>query len=574
MNKLKPYLKPYLKETILAPLFKLFEAILELFVPLVMAVIIDKGIGNGDTALILQQGAILIGLGIVGVVVSITAQYFAAKAATGFTADVRQALFSKIQYFSFSQLDAIGNDTLLTRLTSDMNLVQSGLNIALRLLLRSPFIVAGAIVMAFVVNVEMAWTFAITVPILSVVVFGIIYWTIPMYRRVQGQLDRIMRIVHENLLGVRVIRAFNREEKEIQTFRENTEALNQAQQKVSGLSGAMNPITFVIVNMSLIVILYSGAIKVDTGTLSKGDVIALTNYMSQILVELVKLANLIVLMTKSVASAERIDTILSIEADMVEGTKEVHPEGEVAVAFKDVTLTYQGDQNAALNHISFTALKGQTIGVIGGTGSGKSSLVNMIPRFYDATEGSVEVFGEDVRDYRFASIRGAVGMVLQKAQLFRGTIADNVRFGNASASSEGIEHALDVAQASEFVQTKEGGLDYGIEQNGRNLSGGQKQRMTIARAIAKQAPILILDDSASALDFATDAKLREAIKMQTPRPTTFIVSQRAASVQYADLILVLDEGNLVGKGTHEELLANNEIYQEIYYSQFPKEDEA
>ena len=574
VNKLKPYLKPYLKETILAPLFKLFEAILELFVPLIMAVIIDKGIGNKDTTLILQQGAILIGLGMVGVAVSITAQYFAAKAATGFTADVRQALFSKIQYFSFSQLDALGNDTLLTRLTSDMNLVQNGLNIALRLLLRSPFVVGGAIVMAFVVNVEMAWTFAITVPILAVVVFGIIYWTIPMYRRVQGKLDRIMRLVHENLLGVRVIRAFNREEKEIQSFREDTEALNQAQQKVSGLSGAMNPITFVIVNVALIVILYGGAIKVDTGTLTKGEVIALTNYMSQILVELVKFANLVVLMTKSVASAERINTILSIEADMVEGTKEVHPEGEVAVAFKDVTLTYQGDQNAALNHISFTALKGQTIGVIGGTGSGKSSLVNMIPRFYDATEGSVEVFGEDVRRYRFASLRGAVGMVLQKAQLFRGTIADNVRFGNVSASSEVIEHALDVAQASEFVQTKEGGLDYGIEQNGRNLSGGQKQRMTIARAIAKQAPILILDDSASALDFATDAKLREAIKNQTPRPTTFIVSQRAASVQYADLILVLDEGNLVGKGTHEELLANNEIYQEIYYSQFPKEDEA
>ena len=574
VNQLKPYLKPYLKETILAPLFKLFEAILELFVPLIMAVIIDKGIGNQDTSLILHQGAILIGLGILGVVVSITAQYFAAKAATGFTADVRQSLFSKIQYFSFSQLDALGNDTLLTRLTSDMNLVQNGLNIALRLLLRSPFIVGGAIVMAFVVNVEMAWTFAITVPILAVVVFGIIYWTIPMYRRVQGQLDRIMRRVHENLLGVRVIRAFNREEKEIQSFREDTEALNQAQQKVSGLSGAMNPITFVIVNVALIVILYGGAIKVDTGTLTKGEVIALTNYMSQILVELVKFANLVVLMTKSVASAERINTILSIEADMVEGTEDVHPEGEVAVAFKDVTLTYQGDQNAALNHISFTALKGQTIGVIGGTGSGKSSLVNMIPRFYDATQGNVEVFGEDVRRYRFASLRGAVGMVLQKAQLFRGTIADNVRFGNVSASREVIEHALGVAQASEFVQTKEGGLDYGIEQNGRNLSGGQKQRMTIARAIAKQAPILILDDSASALDFATDAKLREAIKNQTPRPTTFIVSQRAASVQYADLILVLDEGNLVGKGTHEELLANNEIYQEIYYSQFPKEDEA
>ena len=574
MNRLKPYLKPYLKETILAPLFKLFEAILELLVPLIMAVIIDKGIGNQDTSLILGQGAILIVLGIFGVVVSITAQYYAAKAATGFTADVRQALFSKIQYFSFSQLDALGNDTLLTRLTSDMNLVQNGLNIALRLLLRSPFIVGGAIVMAFVVNVEMAWTFAITVPILAVVVFGIIYWTIPMYRRVQGQLDRIMRLVHENLLGVRVIRAFNREEKEIQSFREDTEALNQAQQKVSALSGAMNPITFVIVNVALIVLLYSGAIKVDTGTLSKGDVIALTNYMSQILVELVKLANLIVLMTKSVASAERIDNILSMEPDMVEGTEEVHPEGEVAVAFKDVTLTYQGDQNAALNHISFTALKGQTIGVIGGTGSGKSSLVNMIPRFYDATKGKVEVFGEDVRRYRFASLRGAVGMVLQKAQLFRGTIADNVRFGNAFASNEVVEHALGVAQASEFVQTKEGGLDYGIEQNGRNLSGGQKQRMTIARAIAKHAPILILDDSASALDFATDAKLREAIKNQVPRPTTFIVSQRAASVQYADLILVLDEGNLVGKGTHEELLANNEIYQEIYYSQFPKEDEA
>ena len=573
VNKLKPYLKPYLKETILAPLFKLFEAILELFVPLIMAVIIDKGIENRDIALILQQGAILIGLGMVGVAVSITAQYFAAKAATGFTADVRQSLFSKIQYFSFSQLDALGNDTLLTRLTSDMNLVQNGLNIALRLLLRSPFIVGGAIVMAFVVNVEMAWTFVITVPILAVVVFGIIYWTIPMYRRVQDRLDRIMRLVHENLLGVRVIRAFNREEKEIQSFREDTETLNQAQQKVSGLSGAMNPITFVIVNVALIVILYGGAIKVDTGTLSKGDVIALTNYMSQILVELVKFANLVVTMTKSVASAERIDNILSIEPDMVEGTKEVHPEGEVAVAFKDVTLTYQGDQNAALNHISFTALKGQTIGVIGGTGSGKSSLVNMIPRFYDATQGEVEVFGNDVRDYRFASIRGAVGMVLQKAQLFRGTIADNVRFGNASASTEVVEHALCVAQASEFVQTKEGGLDYGIEQNGRNLSGGQKQRMTIARAIAKQAPILILDDSASALDFATDAKLREAIKNQTPRPTTFIVSQRAASVQYADLILVLDEGNLVGKGTHEELLANNKIYQEIYYSQFPKEDE-
>ncbi|WP_455049390.1 ABC transporter ATP-binding protein [Granulicatella adiacens] len=574
VNRLKPYLKPYLKETILAPLFKLFEAILELLVPLIMAVIIDKGIGNQDTSLILGQGAILIVLGILGVVVSITAQYYAAKAATGFTAEVRQALFSKIQYFSFSQLDALGNDTLLTRLTSDMNLVQNGLNIALRLLLRSPFIVGGAIVMAFVVNVEMAWTFAITVPILAVVVFGIIYWTIPMYRRVQGQLDRIMRLVHENLLGVRVIRAFNREEKEIQSFREDTEVLNQAQQKVSALSGAMNPITFVIVNVALIVILYSGAIKVDTGTLSKGDVIALTNYMSQILVELVKLANLIVLMTKSVASAERIDNILSMKPDMVEGTKDVHTDNEVAVAFKDVTLTYQGDQNAALNHISFTALKGQTIGVIGGTGSGKSSLVNMIPRFYDATEGSVEVFGEDVRDYRFSSIRGAVGMVLQKAQLFRGTIADNVRFGNASASTEVVEQALGVAQASEFVQTKEGGLDYGIEQNGRNLSGGQKQRMTIARAIAKHAPILILDDSASALDFATDAKLREAIKNQTPRPTTFIVSQRAASVQYADLILVLDEGNLVGKGTHEELLDNNEIYQEIYYSQFPKEDEA
>ena len=571
VNQLKPYLKPYLKETILAPLFKLFEAILELFVPLIMAVIIDKGIGNQDTSLILRQGAILIGLGILGVVVSITAQYFAAKAATGFTADVRQALFSKIQYFSFSQLDALGNDTLLTRLTSDINLVQSGLNIALRLLLRSPFIVGGAIVMAFVVNVEMAWIFVITVPILAVVVFGIIYWTIPMYRHVQDRLDRIMRLVHENLLGVRVIRAFNREEKEIQSFREDTETLNQAQQKVSGLSGAMNPITFVIVNVALIVILYGGAIKVDTGTLSKGDVIALTNYMSQILVELVKFANLVVTMTKSVASAERIDNILSIEPDMVEGTKEVHPEGEVAVAFKDVTLTYQGDQNAALNHISFTALKGQTIGVIGGTGSGKSSLVNMIPRFYDATEGKVEVFGNDVRDYRFASIRGAVAMVLQKAQLFRGTIADNVRFGNASASTEVVEHALGVAQASEFVQTKEGGLDYGIEQNGRNLSGGQKQRISLARELVTTPRILVLDEPTSALDVKTERIIQKNV--EALHCTRVLVTHRLNTVEKADKILIMDNGKNIDYGNHYYLYKNNKYYCDLYDSYMNKYQE-
>ena len=586
MKSLLIYLKNYKKESVLAPLFKMLEASFELLVPLVMAAVIDVGIANKDEPYIIKMCLVLIALGLTGLVCSITAQYFSAKAASGFGTGVRHALFRHIQNFTFTEMDTIGSSTLITRLTSDINQTQSGVNLVLRLFLRSPFIVFGAMIMAFTVDIQAALIFVVVIPLLSVIVFGIMLVTMPLYRKVQSHLDSVLLTTRENLAGVRVIRAFNKEQEERERFEKENQALTDAQKFVGRISGLMNPLTYVIVNGGIIALIYVGAVRVNIGDLSQGEVVALVNYMSQILTELVKLANLIITVTKAVACGNRIGNILKIQPDMKEGNRilsnaEICPDTakdggrsvkEIpAVEFDHASLTYKGAGGESLTDITFCAMRGQTIGIIGGTGSGKSSLVNLIPRFYDVTNGQIRIFGNDIRDYKIESLRSRIGVVLQKAVLFKGTIAENLRWGNESASDDELEEALEISQAKEFVDQKPGRLEFQIEQGGRNLSGGQKQRLTIARALVRKPDILILDDSASALDFATDAALRSAIRSMKGNPTVFIVSQRASSVQYADQIIVLDDGEAAGIGTHEELLASCPAYQEIYYSQFPKE---
>ncbi len=583
MRSLLVYLKQYKKESILAPLFKMLEASFELLVPLVMAAVIDVGIAHKDSGYIIRMCLLLIALGLIGLVCSITAQYFSAKAAAGFGAGVRHALFAHIQSFSFTEMDTIGTSTLITRMTSDINQVQSGVNLVLRLFLRSPFIVFGAMVMAFTVDVKAALVFVAAIPLLSVIVFGVMLITMPLYRNVQSRLDQVLLAARENLTGARVIRAFNQEDQEKERFYTANQRLTDAQKFAGRISGLMNPLTYVIVNGAIVVLIYIGAVRVNIGDLTQGEVVALLNYMSQILVELVKLANLIITVTKAVACANRIEKVLLEKPDMKEGSlqwntaeREESQENEKKqekpfLEFSHVSLTYKGAAGEALTDISFRAERGQTIGVIGGTGSGKSSLVNLIPRFYDATEGMVRLDGRDVKEYQTESLRAQIGVVPQKAVLFRGTIEENLRWGNPQASEAELQEALRISQAAEFVEKKEGGLHAPVEQGGRNLSGGQKQRLTIARALVRKPEILILDDSASALDFATDAALRKAIAGMKEQPLVFIVSQRAASIWHADQILVLDDGRLAGRGTHEELLENCPVYQEIYYSQFPKE---
>ena len=574
LRALLKYLRNYKKETVLAPLFKLLEASFELFVPLVMAAIIDHGIGQADGVYVLKMGGVLIALGLIGLICSITAQYFAAKAATGFSTELRHELFEHIQQLSYTKMDTIGTSTLITRMTSDINQVQSGVNLVLRLFLRSPFIVFGAMVMAFTVDVKAALVFVVAIPLLSLVVFGIMLITMPLYRKVQSNLDAVLGITRENLTGVRVIRAFNKEADERQRFEQQNQMLTDAQKFVGKISGLMNPVTYIIVNGALIVLIYAGALRVDAGIITQGQVVALVNYMSQILVELVKLANLIITVTKAFACGNRIQSVFEEETGMTEGSEGWTDPGEAdtpVVEFDHVNLRYAGAGEDSLTDISFRAMPGQTIGVIGGTGSGKSSVVNLIPRFYDATEGSVRIQGKDARDYRLEELRSHIGMVPQKAVLFQGTIAQNLRWGKENATEAELEKAIEISQAKEFVDGKEDRLNYQIEQSGKNLSGGQRQRLTIARALVRDPEILILDDSASALDFATDAKLRKAIRQMDSHPVVFIVSQRASSIQYADQILVLDDGELAGIGTHAELLGSCEIYREIYESQFEKE---
>lgn len=581
MKTLLAYLKGYKKESILAPLFKMLEASFELFVPLVMAAIIDVGIANQDKPYIVKMCFALIALGIIGLVCSITAQYFAAKAATGVGTGIRHGLFEHIQKFTFTEMDQLGTSTLITRMTSDINQIQSGVNLVLRLFLRSPFIVFGAMIMAFTVDVKAALVFVVTIPLLSLIVFGIMLVTMPMYKKVQADLDQVLLATRENLTGARVIRAFNKEEDETKRFENANQILTDAQKYVGRISGMMNPLTYIIVNGAIIALIYVGAVRVDIGDLTQGQVVALINYMSQILVELVKLANLIISVTKAAACLNRVESVLAVKPDMNEGDVRWKSNSSEAdrdlknkipvVEFSHVSLTYKGTSDTSLSDINFCAKKGQTIGIIGGTGSGKSSLVNLIPRFYDATDGTVKINGRDIKEYQTENLREHIGVVLQKAVLFKGSIADNLRWGKEDATEQEMYEALDISQAREFVDTKQGGLEFQIEQGGRNLSGGQKQRMTIARALVRKPEILILDDSASALDFATDAALRKSIKEMKNQPTVFIVSQRAASIQYADQIIVLDDGAMAGIGTHEELLKDCPVYQEIYYSQFPKE---
>ena len=571
LRALLKYLRNYKKETVLAPLFKLLEASFELFVPLVMAAIIDHGIGKSDGAYVLKMGGVLIALGVIGLVCSITAQYFAAKAATGFSTELRHELFEHIQNLSYTRMDTIGTSTLITRMTSDINQVQSGVNLVLRLFLRSPFIVFGAMVMAFTVDVKAALVFVVAIPLLSLVVFGIMLITMPLYRKVQSNLDAVLGVTRENLTGVRVIRAFNKEADEKKRFEQQNQMLTDAQKFVGKISGLMNPVTYIIVNGALIVLIYTGALRVDAGIITQGAVVALVNYMNQILVELVKLANLIITVTKAVACGNRIQSVFEEETGMSEGNL-TWPEEEQhtmpVVEFDHVNLRYAGSGEDSLTDISFRAMPGQTIGIIGGTGSGKSSVVNLIPRFYDATGGTVRIYGKDAKEYKIEDLRSHIGVVPQKAVLFQGTIAQNLRWGKETASDAELEKAIEISQAKEFVDEKEDRLDYQIEQSGKNLSGGQRQRLTIARALVRNPEILILDDSASALDFATDAKLRKAIRQMDSHPVVFIVSQRASSIQYADQILVLDDGELVGIGTHAELMNSCEIYREIYESQF------
>lgn len=573
MLKLRLYFKDYIKESILGPLFKLLEATLELFVPIVIAAIIDIGITNNDKTYIINMCLILLGLGIVGLVFSITAQYYAAKAAVGIVTKLKHKLFSHIQSFSFTELDSIGTSTLITRMTSDMNQLQTGINLTLRLLLRSPFVVFGAMIMAFTIDTKSALIFTVAIPILSIVVFGIIVWCIPLYKTVQEKLDKVLGLTRENLTGVRVIRSFCKEADEINDFENKNEELTKMQKHVGSISSLLNPITLVIINIAIIALIYTGAIQVEAGIISQGAVVALYNYMSQILVELIKLANLIITITKSVASGNRIQAVLEINSDSKQinsVTDDISTDN--IVEFNNVTLRYKNAGGDSLQNISFKVKRGETIGIIGGTGSGKSSLVNLIPRFYDATAGEIIVNGINVVDYPVENLRDKIGIVPQKAVLFKGTIRENIQWGKNKALDEEIYEALSIAQVKEVVDSK-GGLDYEIEQGGRNLSGGQKQRLTIARAVVKKPEILILDDSTSALDFATDAALRKAIRELSYCPTVFIVSQRTSSIQYADNIIVLDDGIMVGMGKHDKLLQSCQVYREIYNSQFKKESE-
>lgn len=585
MRKLLIYLKDYRKESILAPLFKMLEASFELLVPLVVAAMIDVGIPNKDTSYIIKMCLIMVALGVIGLVCSITAQYFSAKAAVGFAAKLRHSLFAHVQRLSFSEVDDIGTSTLITRMTSDINQVQSGVNLVLRLFLRSPFIVLGAMVMAFTIDVKAALIFVVTIPLLSIVVFGIMLVSIPLYKKVQERLDRVLGITRENLSGVRVIRAFHRETEEQERFEDGNQNLTHMQNFVGRITAFMNPVTYVIINGALILLLYTGAVRVDAGILTQGQVVALVNYMSQILVELVKLANLIITVTKAVACGNRVQSVLEIEnsqtveaetgADGVNyalGTSQEQPDTDAQetpiVEFRHVSLTYHNAGDKSLTDINFSVKKGETIGIIGGTGSGKTSLVHLIPRFYDATEGQVLVDGRDVKTYPIKELRQKVGIVLQKAVLFQGTIRDNLLWGKEDATEEELNEALAIAQATEVVAGKEDGLLAEVAQGGKNFSGGQKQRLTIARALVRRPEILILDDSASALDYATDARLRGAIREMKDSPAVFVVSQRTSSIRYADKIIVLEDGEAVGIGTHEELLHSCQVYREIYESQY------
>ena len=572
MFKLLAYMKSYKKEVVLGPLFKLLEALLELLVPLVIAAVIDTGIAGGDRGYVVRMCLLLVGLGIVGLVFSITAQYFAAKASVGFVAKLRHALFDHIQGLSYTELDTIGTSTLITRMTSDMNQVQSGMNLTLRLLLRSPFVVFGAMIMAFTIDVKAALIFAAAIPVLSLVVFGIMLWCIPLYKRVQRKLDGVLSATRENLTGVRVIRAFGKEEEQISRFDGCNQDLTRTQKYVGRISALMNPVTYILINLAIIWLVYTGALRVDAGLISQGAVVALYNYMSQILVELIKLANLIINITKSVACGNRIQSVFEIRSSLDAPEQAPAPkDSPYAVEFDHVTLRYANAGDDSLSDISFAARSGETIGVIGSTGSGKSSLVNLIPRFYDASTGQVLVDGINVKEYPLDDLRSRIGVVPQKAVLFKGTIRDNLRWGNPDATDAQLLEAIQTAQAGEVLAQK-GGLDFELEQGGKNLSGGQKQRFTIARALVKHPKILILDDSASALDFATDAALRKAIREMPDNPTVFIVSQRTSSLQHADQILVLEDGIVVGAGTHAQLLESCPVYQEIYQSQFRKED--
>lgn len=572
MKKLLVYLKDYKKETVCAPLFKMLEATFELFVPLVMAEIIDHGIGSLDVPYVLRMGLILVALGLIGLLCSITAQYFAARAAVGFSTKLKHALFAHIQGLSFTEIDTLGTSTLITRMTSDVNQVQNGVNMVLRLFLRSPFIVFGAMIMAFTIDVRAALLFVVTIPLLAIVVFGIMAVTMPLYRKVQAGLDAVLGATRENLTGARVIRAFHKEDEEIVRFEEKNAFLADLQLFVGKISALTNPVTYIIINVATILLLYTGAVRVDEGSITQGQVVALVNYMSQILVELVKLANLIITITKALACANRIESIFAVESSMqwecLTAEEDRAGKDSPAVVFDHVHLTYAGAGAESLSDITISVRKGQTVGVIGGTGSGKSSLVHLIPRFYDATAGTVRIDGRDVRSYGMEELRAKVGMVLQRAVLFRGTIRENLLWGRNDATDEELWEALTIAQAKEFVEEKEKGLDTMIAQEGKNLSGGQRQRLTIARALVARPEILILDDSASALDYATDAALRRALKELKEKTTVFIVSQRASSIQHADQIVVLEDGEMAGCGTHEELLAGCEVYREIYDSQF------
>lgn len=571
MKSLLKYLKDYKKETVLAPFFKMLEALFELFVPLVMAAIIDTGIAGNDKPYIFQMSGILIALGLIGLVCSITAQYFSAKAACGCAAKLKNALFEKMQAMTFTEMDHVGASTMINRMTTDVNQVQTGINMVLRLFLRSPFIVFGAMIMAFTVNAKAALVFVVVIPVLSVIVFGIMLVTIPLYKNVQGQLDNVLEKTRENLAGIRVIRAFGKEEEEIREFEARNNALTRFQQYVGKISALMNPVTYVVINIAIAVLIYVGAIQVNVGILTQGAVVALYNYMSQILVELIKLANLIITMTKSAASAQRIETIFKVS----KGKKEIEilPEGntEAKVVFDHVTLAYENAGENTLTDIDFIVNSGDTIGIIGGTGSGKTSLVHLIPGFYPVTQGAVYVDGKNVKSYEEGELRDKIGIVMQKSVLFKGTIRENMLWGNENATDEEIIQAIETAQGKDILEKKENGLDEEIEQGGRNLSGGQKQRLCIARALVRKPEILILDDSASALDYATDAALRKSLKNLSYHPTTFIVSQRTSSIMHADKIIVLDDGHMVGIGTHEELLQTSSVYKEIYDSQFKKD---
>ena len=573
MRKLIYYLKDYKKESILAPLFKMLEALFELFVPIVMAKVIDVGIPLGDKNYIIRMCLVMILLGIIGLACSITAQYFSAKAASGFATKLRHSLFEHIQSLSFTEMDTIGTSTLITRMTSDINQVQNGVNMFLRLFMRSPFIVFGAMVMAFTIDVKAALIFVVAIPVLSVVVFGIMYASIPLYKKVQSRLDTVLGITRENLTGVRVIRAFHKEENETEKFEDANNSLASLQIFVGKISALMNPMTYVIVNLAIAALVWTGGIRVNTGIITQGEVVALINYMSQVLVELIKLANLIVLINKAIACGNRVQSVFEIKSSMDETENPVSPDKKTdyAVEFNHVCLRYGKSDVDSLTDIDFNVKRGETIGIIGGTGSGKSSVVNMIPRFYDACEGEVLVDGINVKDYAINDLRQKIGIVMQKAVLFKGTIRDNLLWGNGNASEDDIYEALKVSQALEVVEGKKNGLDSEVAQGGKNFSGGQKQRLTIARALVRKPEILILDDSASALDYATDAALRKAIREMDNSPTVFIVSQRASSIQYADKKIVIDDGKNAGKGKKKELINNCGVYQEIYYSQFSKD---